>query len=500
MTPVRRSRYLPLIAFALLLAAPPWATTVVIGTAIAAIGLRIARRLVNRAAQPSPTSDQIPLGVDRGGRPVFISERELSAHALILGASGSGKTTTLITVLNEQIRRDRPIVAIDMKGSPAFAAQLADAAAAAGRPFKLWTPDGPSRWNPLRHGNATELKDKLICTERFTEPHYQRAAERYVQTVLQVLEQAHPDRAPTLSEVVALMDPRRLPAALHAVERPLAARVLDYRAGLTSDQLSAIRGLQTRLAILTESHAGQYLEPGGGDAVDLRSALEGPEVVLFSLNSSRYGQLAAQIGTLVVQDLICAAGGRLAEHGSGHPLEQATIAIDESAPLGESVIALFARCREAGIGVLACTQEMADYDRAGRAVRDQVLGNTAVKIVLRQDVPDSAYTIAQIAGTEKHWEVTKQIGGSIFTGYPGRGTRREVEKFVIHPNEIKSLRTGDAVLISKLRGEKARTISVRPVAGPARPPGAESTRPPGAGPTQPAPRGRRDGRSGPELG
>jgi hypothetical protein len=38
--------------------------------------------------------------------------------------------------------------------------------------------------------NPTELKDKLIATERFTEPHYQRAAERYVQTVLRVLAQA----------------------------------------------------------------------------------------------------------------------------------------------------------------------------------------------------------------------------------------------------------------------------------------------------------------------
>ena len=52
-----------------------------------------------------------------------------------------------------------------------------------------------SSWNPLAHGNATELKDKLIATERFTEPHYQRAAERYLQTAIQVLARAHPDAA-----------------------------------------------------------------------------------------------------------------------------------------------------------------------------------------------------------------------------------------------------------------------------------------------------------------
>ena len=70
------------------------------------------------------------------------SDDELSAHGLILGASGAGKTTTLLAILADQIGRGRPVVAIDMKGSPAFARALADAAAAAGRPIKVWTLDG----------------------------------------------------------------------------------------------------------------------------------------------------------------------------------------------------------------------------------------------------------------------------------------------------------------------------------------------------------------------
>ncbi len=222
----------------------------------------------------------------------------------------------MLRILTEQIRRGGAVVAIDMKGSPAFSRALAEAAAAAGRPFRVWSPDGPSHWNPLAHGNATELKDKLIATERFTEPHYQRAAERYVQTVLQVLQAAHPDRAPTLEQVVRLMDPRRLTSMLRGVERPLARRVQDYVAELTPDQLSAIRGLGTRLAVVTESHVGGYLQPGDpARTIDVREALAGPEVVLFSLNSSSYGALAAQLGTLVVQDLV-AAGGRPAGRGA----------------------------------------------------------------------------------------------------------------------------------------------------------------------------------------
>ena len=85
----------------------------------------------------------------------------------------------------------------------------------------------------------------------------------------------------------------------------------DYLAGLTHDQLSAIRGLQTRLAVLTESDTGSVPAPRRGPewrpTIDLRDGARGPDVVVFSLNSSRYGKLAAQLGTLVVQDLVAAS-------------------------------------------------------------------------------------------------------------------------------------------------------------------------------------------------
>ena len=72
------------------------------------------------------------------------------------------------------------------------------------------------------------------------------------------------------------------------------------------------------------------------------------------------------------------------------------VAIDEFSALGsDNVLALLARGREAGVGVLLATQELADLDRAARGLRDQVLGNTAVKIAHRQDVPESAETVAR---------------------------------------------------------------------------------------------------------
>jgi len=466
----RRRPYWTLAALAVLLVVPvTWAGIGLLAAAAGAAAIAMIRAVAARrarAAQAQSADAGVVLGRDLAGRTVTLTDGQLAAHGLILGASGAGKSTTLLRVLADHIRRGRPVVAIDLKGSPAFARELADAAAAAGRPCSIWTPDGPSHWNPLQHGNATELKDKLIATERFTEPHYQRAAERYLQTVLQVLQKADPHRPPTIEGVVRLMDPRKLSGMLRHLPRSTSERVQDYLATLTPDQLSAIRGLGTRLAIISESHTGPYLRPAGGGetaaTIDLRSALDGREVVLFSLNSSTYGKLSAQLGTLAVQDLVTAVGHRLEQRGADARGDQALIGIDEFSALGsDNVISLLARGREAGVGVLLATQELADLDRAARGLRDQVLGNTAVKLAHRQDVPASAQTIAEMAGTETTWADTQQIGGRLFGAHPtGRGTRRQVEQFIVHPNNIKALPTGQAVLITKLPTASARTVRV----------------------------------------
>ena len=469
-----------LIALAI---APAWLGWATIGALAAgvgtAVGVAVGRRLLARRARQRAIrgeADGILLGADGRGQPVMLTEEQLSAHGLIVGASGAGKSTTMLALLTEHILRGRPVVAIDMKGSPEFAARLELAARAAGRPFAVWTPDGPARWNPLQHGNATELKDKLIATERFTEPHYQRAAERYVQLALGALIELRPDRAPTIDDVVDVMDPRRLGALTRGLPRERKEHVQDYLSGLGSDQLSAVRGLATRLAIVTESHTGQFLlgDPGGGAGsgpeanIDLRAALDGEAVVVFSLNSSRYGKLAAQLGTLAIQDLITATGDRQERVESPRPgqsvPEQALVGLDEFSALGnDNVLSLLARGRSSRVSVLLATQELADLNRAGHGLADQIVGITAVKIAHRQDVHASAQTVAQMAGTERVWESSYQLAAGAFgRRRTSRETRRSIEQPVIHPNTVKQLKTGQAVVIAKHPEASTRTVRVAP--------------------------------------
>jgi conjugal transfer pilus assembly protein TraD len=437
-------------------------------------------RAVRRRRWPKLELKQLEGGLILGqdaanGKPVIISDQQLAAHGVILGAAGSGKTTTLLAIICDAISRGLPVVAIDLKGSHSFGQQLDAATHGAGRPFQFFRLDGSGmHWNPLQYGDATELKDKLISFERFSEPHYQRAAERYLQTAIQVLQLVRPDRPVTLAAVVQLLDPQRLKELLQHAPAEVAQRVGPYLATLGRDQKSAVLGLQSRLAVISESSPGEYLQPGPAQ-IDLYNALcGGPQVVLFSLNSARYGKLAAQVAALVIQDLIAISGYRLAI--PNQPL--ALVAIDEFSALdADNILSLLARARESRVSVLLSTQEMTDLERLAQGFRDQVLGIVGTTIAHRQSVPDSAELIARIVGTHTVQHHTHQTGppstainilthtigigpaGPRKTGY---GSVREVEEFRIHPNTIKDLPTGRALLITKTPTAQAQVVQVAP--------------------------------------
>lgn len=79
-------------------------------------------------------------------------------------------------------------------------------------------------------------------------------------------------------------------------------------------------------------------------------------------------------------------------------------------------------------------------------------------------MPSSARTIAEIAGSERVWEHTFQTDRrALLPGRDtGRGTRRLVERYRVDPDTIKTLPTGQAVVITKLPRASVQKVRVRP--------------------------------------
>ena len=357
------------------------------------------------------TADGVAVGFTRKGELVRIPVAGSRAvMTLLLGATGSGKTILQVLLALAAIKRGMAVMYIDPKGDDFVREQLRDAAACERRRLRAWDPQGTTIYNPYDRGSDTEIADKLLAAEVFTEPHYQRLAQRFIGHVLRALRLE--GVTVTLATVVEHLNSGRLSSLTRKMSPADARPLLAYLETLTPQRERDLAGARDRLAILAESDVGHLLDPAAGeDVIDLRESLDRGDVVLFRLEADRRPLAAAMLGSAIVQDLVAVCDER--QHGEQRP---ALIVIDEHSACGTpQTPRLFSRGRGAGMSQLVGTQEVADLGSAETDVSGasggmlpQIAGNIEVLLCGRQNMPASAELVAAIAGTRGAWITTQQ--------------------------------------------------------------------------------------------
>jgi hypothetical protein len=371
----------------------------------------------------------IPLGGPTGG-----------THTLVVGAAGSGKTVTMTWTAVRAIEHGMGAIVIDPKGDRDLSSELRSAARSTGRQFIEWTPQGPSVYNPYARGSETEIADKVLAGERFTEPHYLRQAQRYLGHAVRVLRKAGLEVS--LRALVEQLDPMRLEVLARSLPEQEAQGTHDYLDSLTTRQQSDLAGVRDRLAIMAESDIGPWLDPQteGVQRLDLLDAAKARAVVYFNLEADRRPLLAQMLGAAIVQDLQAMVAAL-----QGRPVSTLVVIDEFSAITPERVVGLFARARSTGISLLLGTQELADLRVPGRELLlEQVMGNLSVLIAHRQVVPASAELIAGMTETKGVWRTSHHSDG-------GKTRTREHEN-VLRDEEIRSLPRGWAAVLGLADG------------------------------------------------
>lgn len=388
----------------------------------------------------------LQVGRDRQGRPVSIPVGfESGSHALVVGATGAGKTVSEAWIACRLIEAGHGAVVVDPKGDRMLAEQLRTTAERCGRPFLQWHPEGQLAYNPYAHGSHTEIADKALAGETFTEPHYLRQAQRYIANAVRVMLAAGIRVTP--GSLALYMRPVELEVIARKHGGKLAEEIHEYLDSLGERGQRELTGVRDRLAILAESDVRDAVEPEEGcPELDLHEAVRAGAVVYFRLDADRRLLLSSQIARAVIIDLI----GLVAELQDA-PIPTVVLIDEFSAIAAEQVARLFGRARSAGVSLILATQELADLKTPGSdgVLRDQVLGNIQTLLAHRQNVPESAELVASIAATKPVWVTTQQTSDRLIgTGLSGQGSRRRGHEYQIHPSHIKRLPTGQALLVT----------------------------------------------------
>lgn len=406
----------------------------------AAARLRLAGRSVRRGRALSRRG--LLLGFDHRGGVRIPMGGVSGVHTLVVGATGSGKTFTQAWIAAHAIAAGHAAIVVDPKGDDVLRRVVSETAQRCGAHYMEWTPDGPCVYNPYARGSDTEIADKLLAGEDWTEPHYLRQAQRYLRWVVEAV------RGAGLALDLATIVEHFAVAELELLSRHMNGRgpsLQKYLDGLKPDEVRQLAGAHNRLAILVESDLGPWITRRPNVPVlDLADVIATGSVAYFRLKSDSRVLASKMLAAALVGDLIA-----LTDEHQDAPLPTFVV-LDEFGALDAAQVArLFQRGRSAGLSLLLGAQEITSLATTNDALLKDVLGNATTVIAHRQGVPESAELIANVAGTEGTWVTTHRTD---LIGDTEHGTRSRGYQYVLHPDRLKRLPTGQAAVIVPGKG------------------------------------------------
>lgn len=421
------------------------------------VQLRIQRKSAKRrqlaASQPASCStDQrhdhprgaIRLGLDVERKvPVDLEPHELSEHVFIPGASGSGKTTTLVRLAEGALQLGWGVVILDCKGG-----DLGDVARrlalSADVPFLLVDPDDPDSlgYDPCT-GDSADITNKLVGA--FS---YQDSAEIYKLVAMRVLPilvrgLVAAGRQITLNELALVLgndaEMRRLGRDAGPPLDKQLTRIAEEK-GVAEE---GHKGLFLRFGALSEGKFGSIFraKEEGRPLLGWDEAFAAPSVTYIALRATAASEDVELMGRIVAQDLKQLCARRLRTMRAGATLHPVLFIIDEFAALreAEQFVDLLLQARQALVPTVLSTQ----YVPESVKIRKAALG--AGLIISHRVESDDAKVIADQSGTQHQWIRTVQTG---IEGATGMGSVREGEAYHIHPNVVRSLQRGRVAMRS----------------------------------------------------
>ncbi len=389
----------------------------------------------------SATDNGSILGVDtQNGESIVLTDDNANLHTLAIGTTGSGKTTTICNIIESAIQRQLPLFYVDGKGDLSLARKLESYAKKQNRPYYLFSMMGKSvRYNPLASGGITSKKDRIIELREWSEDHYRKIAEGYLQTVFSILTQCNQSiDLITLAKYLS-------PYALYDLARITKNQKVVEQIESLENKEKQISSLIAEIENIANSEIGHLFDCQSGNVLTLKKALEENAIVYFCLQPLAFPAYATSLGKLIINDLKALASSQLEKTDKKIIY---TIFDEFSVFAGDQIINLINQGRSAGIHAVLSTQSLADIVRNGdEALLGQMLGNCNNYIIQRQNYHQDAEQLANIIGTFDGFQITSQV--DIHAGTSGVGSVRQSKEYIIHPDVIKRLCKGEGIIVNK---------------------------------------------------
>ena len=350
---------------------------------------------------------------------LLLKEIDFRRHSFIVGASGFGKTNLMSILQEHSLRQNKPIIFFDPKGDMEALTTFQSIVRKYNRPCYIFSEhyENSISLNPLLEGTLNQVVDRIMCAFEWSEPFYRDAARR------------------SLTACLKKLDIERVPYSLESIFPELVKMESKENVGLIA-----------KLESILVSDFGKILN-SGRDGLTLSKIREERACLYIGLSTQGYGESAMAVGKLFLGELLYNSYKSLigVDDGKGRLNNPVSVHFDEFGSLVTlQFIELLNKCRGAGIEITTAVQTASDIDRIDPSLTKQIIENSANLFILKQRLDDSASLFANAMGTilSKKETYVMEDGEK-----QSKGSIREVNELIVHPDMIKNLGIGQCVLL-----------------------------------------------------
>jgi hypothetical protein len=397
-----------------------------------------------------------------------IPDNELNQHTLIVGTTGSGKTTTLMNFAVSCAKRNIPLIFLDGKGSADLIDKLSTIAHTYQRKFRVFTLrpreniTNIAGYNPFANGNATEWKNRIMSlfaevTGRGQE-HFSLAEQNYINFVATILAEL-PTKIDLRSFLAFLENPDKLLAIAHTTNPEIAKKLAKLNDD--NDLHHKVGDVVKLLELFAYSDYGYLFNTlDMENVINIKESILNNEIILFQFDASSYPEDSRKIAKMVISDINSAFAGF-------NQFTKCYCIFDEFASYASSNLAeTISLHRSNGMHAVIGTQSIETVKLKSsdtKRVAEELIACCNTYITHGINHYNDAEIMAKIMGVRPKQEVSNTINKNSSEELLSQHVKT-VDKYKIEPKMIMELTTGEAVVyrkISKLAPTKIKVQSIK---------------------------------------
>ncbi len=395
--------------------------------------------------------DGVFVGTTTDRTAIHLPDKTRTGHVQIIGATGRGKTESLILpMMVRDLRRGKSAILIDGKGDQELAQRIKKQAPHVNIvTFDLGDLQNSAVTNPFKVGTSQQITDRILAAFDFKDEYYRNLQYEITSVMVELLHEQKEEV--TFKKLYELFtsDEKLSELVSKCQDEALVTRLVKWLSEGRTNRDQNNSGIISQLGQFAGGEISHLVngEIEGRESFCLGELLSRENQLQFAvvilIPTLLYQEMAFKLGKLFLQEVAWAVAARKEKVFT-------PIFLDEfSSFVYQGFLGILNKARSSGIALHLSHQSLGDLEMVSPEFAKAINTNTNVKCLLGLNDPMTADFFAKHLGTiteEKVTERPNKDGILKLREMTGEMSIRDVEAYRIHPNKLKLNTRGEGVI------------------------------------------------------